>query len=169
MNHHGDHGDQSTRGVVPEAVREHPLVRGVEDLWGPTDVYGVRDLPDDAVVLVEGSVREGMTPEAPAVEGPQNAPRMPIVWLRNRSLDNEKVQRIVTSTLGASVDLKSEDLRRLFVNAAYWGVGLEEQIPERSDASLVGDYEPTMFGFGRFVKGVRPEDHCLPKPDDTLR
>ena len=169
VNHHGGHGSQSTRGVVPDAVRKHPLVRGVEDVWGPTDVYGVRDLPDDAVVLVEGSVREGMTPEAPAVEGPQNAPRMPIVWLRNRSLDNEKVQRIVTSTLGASVDLNSEDLRRLFVNAAYWGVGLEEQIPERSDASLVGDYEPTMFGFGRFVKGVRPEDHCLPKPDDTLR
>jgi hypothetical protein len=167
VNHHGGHGSQSTRGVVPDAVRKHPLVRGVEDVWGPTDVYGIRDLPEDAVVLLEGSVQEGMTPEAPAVDGPQNAPRMPIVWLRNRPLDNGKVQRIVTSTLGASVDLNSEDLRRLFVNTAYWGVGLEEQIPDRSDASLVGDYEPTMFGFGSFVQGLRPEDHRLPEPDNS--
>ena len=66
VRHHGHHGHESTRGVIPEAVKDHPILRGVIDVWGPTDVYGIRDLPEDATVLLEGSVRDGMTPEAPA-------------------------------------------------------------------------------------------------------
>ncbi len=163
VNHHGHHGAQSTRGVVPDAAADHPLLRGVEDVWGPTDVYGIRDLPDDAVVLLEGSVREGMTPEAPAVDGPQNDPRHPVTWARERPLPDGGTQRVVASTIGAAVDLESEDLRRLFVNAVYWGVGLE--VPAHADVRFVTPYEPTMFGFGDFVRGVRPEDHALPARD----
>ena len=43
--HHGRHGQESTRGVVPPDVSEHPILRGVDDVWGPTDVYGIRNLP----------------------------------------------------------------------------------------------------------------------------
>ena len=160
VNHHGHHGVESTRGVVAEAAREHPILRGVDDVWGPTDVYGIRDLPDDATVLLEGSVRAGMTPEAPAVEGEKNDPRMPIVWIRERDLGNDVVQRILCSTIGASQDFASEDLRRLFVNATYWGVGLEERIPERAAAEPVADYAPTPFGFGAFTKGKKPADYA---------
>jgi hypothetical protein len=162
VNHHGHHGSQSTRGVVPEAVREHPVLRGVADVWGPTDVYGIRSLPDDAVVLLEGAVIDGMDPSDPPVDGPQNDPRHPITWLRERPLDDSgKTQRVAASTLGAAIDLESEDLRRLFVNACYWGVGLEDEIPERSLVDTVGPYEPTMFGFGSYVKGVDPQSHAL--------
>ena len=31
------------------------------DVWGPTDVYGVTKLPDDAKVLLRGSVLTGMS------------------------------------------------------------------------------------------------------------
>jgi len=152
VSHHGHHGKESTRGVV---VADHPIVRGVEDIWGPTDVYGIRELPDDATVLVEGAVLAGMEPSSPPVEGEKNDPRMPIVWIRERETEADD-QRIVCSTIGASVDLLSEDLRRVFVNAVYWGAGLEGHIPERSNVAIVGEYAPTMFGFRAYTKGVRP-------------
>ncbi len=161
VSHHGAHGKESTRGVVPEAVKDHPVLRGVHDVWGPTDVYGIRVLPPDARVLLEGSIHTGMEPDAPAADDARNAPRMPIAWIRERSLGEEKVQRVFASTIGASVDLRSEDLRRLYVNACLWAVGREERIPARADARVVGAYEPTMFGFGTWTRGVMPRDHAL--------
>ena len=113
-------------------------------------------------MLLEGAVLSGMEPDDPPVEGPQNDPRHPVTWLRERPLEGtDDTQRVVASTLGAAVDLQSEDLRRLFVNACYWGVGLEDAIPERAVVDTVGPYEPTMFGFGGFVEGVDPRSHAL--------
>jgi hypothetical protein len=164
--HHGKHGSESTRGVIPEAVSEHAILRGVKDVWGPTDVYSVRGLPSDAVVLLEGSVRAGMTPDAPAVEDERNAPRMPIVWAREiAQLETSFAQRVLCSTIGAATDFESEDLRRLFVNACYWSTRIEAKIPERADVAIVGEYEPTPFGFGKYVRGRRPENHEIEKDD----
>ena len=44
INHHGKHGSQSTRGIIAKAQENHPILRGIKDgdIWGPTDVYGVR-------------------------------------------------------------------------------------------------------------------------------
>lgn len=162
INHHGHHGSESTRGVIPEGSHSHPILRGVSDVWGKTDVYGIKALPDDATVLLEGEILTAMTPDAVPVEDPRNAPRMPVTWTRERKLEGGGVQRIVGSTIGAAVDLESDHLRRLLINACYWGVGMGAQIPANSDARLVGDYRPTMFGFGGFVKGVFPADHALP-------
>src|SRR6266481_3298331 len=36
VNHHGDHGKQSTRGVINADVKDESLLRGVVDLWTPT-------------------------------------------------------------------------------------------------------------------------------------
>jgi hypothetical protein len=160
VNHHGHHGQESTAGVIPVAARAHPIVRGVEGVWGPTDVYGVRSLPEDAFVLLEGSVLAGMTPDAEPVNGPKNDPRMPVAWLRNRPMEDGGRQRIVCTTIGAATDFESEGLRRFFVNACYWGVGMEDRIPADSKVDIVGEYDPTDFGFGNYVKGVRPADHA---------
>lgn len=156
--HHGHHGSESTRGVVPEAARAHPIVRGITDAWGPTDVYAIGKLPDDAVVLLEGEVLAGMTPDAAPVDDARNAPRMPIVWARQLETGYGDPQRVVCSTIGAAVDLQSEGVRRVLVNAAYWCVGLEAAIPEKSEVGIVGEFEPTMFGFGGAKKGVRAGD-----------
>ena len=64
--------------------------------------------------------------------------------------------------MGAAVDLESEGLRRLLVNAAYWTVGLEKQIPAKANVAYVGEYKPTWFGFGKFKAGLKPEDLVLP-------
>jgi hypothetical protein len=37
-------------------------------------------------------------------------------------------------------------------------VGLEQAIPARANVDYVGDYKPSWFGFGKFRKGLRPEE-----------
>lgn len=158
VNHHGHHKVESTRGVIRRERANHPILRGVDELWGPTDVYGLAHLPADADVLVDGQVLAGMEPDDPPVQGEKNDPMVPVVWTRELPTPGSGKQRVVTTTLGASVDLLDEGLRRLMVNAAYWAVGLEQAIPQRADASLVSPYEPTFFGFGEYRKGLRPSD-----------
>ena len=164
VNHHGDHGKESTRGVINEDFKTHPILRGVADIWGPTDVYGVTHLPKDAQVLVWGQVLSGMTPDSPPVEGTKNHPMMPLVWAREYALlgAKGKFSKILTTTMGAAVDLQNEGLRRLLVNGCYWAVGLEEKISAKNDVRVVGPFTPTQFGFGKFKRGVKPQDLELP-------
>jgi hypothetical protein len=63
--------------------------------------------------------------------------------------------------MGASMDLENEGLRRLCVNACYWGLGLEEKIPAQSNVDYVSEYKPTAFGFGKARKGLKPSDFEL--------
>jgi hypothetical protein len=158
VNHHGDHGKESTRGRINEAFKAHPILRGVTEIWGPTDVYEVSHLPADAQVLVWGEVLSGMKPSDPPVDGPKNHPLMPLVWVRHYTGENSRTSRIVTTTMGAAVDLQNEGLRRLMINACYWAAGLEEKIPAQANVEYVGPYEPTWFGFGKFRKGLKPAD-----------
>jgi hypothetical protein len=167
VSHHGQHGKQSTRGILARDRENHPVhhpvVRGIKDgdIWGPTDVYGVRlPLPGDSKPLVLGEVLEGMQPTDKPVAGKQNDPMMPVAWVKTYTPSAGKTARVFTTTMGASQDLLSEGLRRLLVNACYWAVGLEDKIPARSDVELVGEYRPHPFGFNRFVKGLRPADYA---------
>lgn len=162
INHHGRHGRESTRGVVAPGAAGHPVLRGVDDVWGPTDVYGLRNLGDDANVLLLGAVIAGMSPDDPPVSGPKNDPMVPIAWTRSYTGAGGKAARVFTTTMGSSTDFESEGLRRLLVNAVYWGLGMEDAIPERNDARVVGEYEPTDYGFGSHAVGVMPSAHALP-------
>ena len=65
INHHGNHGKESTRGVIEAEMKDHPILRGVEDVWGPTDVYGTTSLAGDPQVLLHGQVLVGMEPSDP--------------------------------------------------------------------------------------------------------
>jgi hypothetical protein len=158
VDHHGAHGKQSTRGIINDSFKDYPILRGVGDLWGPTDVYVVAHLPKDAKVLVWGQVLSGMKPSDPPLEGPKNNPMMPLVWVRDYDWGQNHISRILTTTMGAAVDLQNEGLRRLLVNAAYWAVGFSDKIPAKADVSYVGEYNPLGFGFGKFAKGVKPDD-----------
>lgn len=162
INHHGNHGTESTRGVINPTFRNHPILRGVEDLWGPTDVYGLSHLPTDVQVLVHGQVLSGMQPSDPPVQGPKNTPLVPIVWLRQYRGSTGNTSQIMTTTFGSSVDFQCEDARRLIVNACYWATGLADQIPQRAKVDYVGAYAPTFFGFGKFKPGLKPADLRLP-------
>ncbi len=161
VNHHGNHGKESTRGVIAPEAKGHAIVRGIKDgdIWGPTDVYEAHP-PSDCTPIVMGQVLQGMKPGDEPLEGKKNDPMMPVAWLKTYKGESGKPARIFTTTMGAATDLESEGLRRLLVNAAYWAVGLEDKISESSDVTLVGEYHPTPFGFGGFQKGMKPEDYA---------
>ena len=44
--------------------------------------------------------------------------------------------------MGSAKDYQSAGLRRLTVNAAYWGLGLEKHINSQSSVDYVDEYKP---------------------------
>jgi len=161
ISHHGGHGTQATRGVIAERQENHPIVKGINagDIFGPTDVYGVRlPLPGDSVPVVLGQVLTGMKATDPPLQGSKNEPMMPIAWTRTYKGEAGKTARVFTTTMGASQDFASEGLRRLLVNASYWCLGMEDRISERANVEIVGPYNPRPFGNNGFQKNVRPAD-----------
>ena len=153
VSHHGHHKVESALGLIAPGAKGHPILRGIVDgdIWGPSDVYGVNlPITGDTRYLVLGQVLAGMEPDdPPAKPAPhrktgvvmdKNEPMMPVAWTRTY-----KGGRIFNTTMGASVDLESEGLRRLMVNAAYWCVGLEDKIPAKSDVRVVGEFKPSFL------------------------
>jgi hypothetical protein len=86
---------------------------------------------------------------------------MPTIWLRDYKGETGKTTQAICSTIGSAVDFESEGLRRVIVNACYFALGLAEKIPAKSDVTYVGEYKPSWFGFGKFVKGIKPADLAL--------
>ena len=159
IEHHGHHGHEATRGLIVPEQKDAPILRGVGDIFGPTDVYRVRlPLPGDSKPLVLGQVLAGMTPDSKPVEGEKNNPMMPIAWTKSYKVDDGKTGKAFTSTIGSSQDFLSEGVRRLLVNAVYWLAGMEDKIPERSNVDIVGRYDTLPMGFGKHKKGLKPKD-----------
>jgi hypothetical protein len=167
VSHHGRHGVEGTRGVIESVHASHPILRGVTELFGPSDVYTVRNLDESATILLRGEVTETLQPGSPAVAGPKNDPMMPLAWLRTYQVPQGKAGAAFCCTAGASVDFTSEGLRRLVVNASYHLVGLEP--PDLADVSYVDPFEPTFYAFVRDKdlwqrRGLRPSDFGLGQP-----
>lgn len=156
--HHGHHAKEGTRALINGTESKHPILTNVSDIWGETDVYTIRNLPADAQVLLYGQVALGMTPDAPLSF---QKSIMPLAWVRNHKQFNGKSSRIFASTLGTAVELKKDDMRRLLVNAVYWTLEMEAKITADAKIEIPGKYEPTMFGFGTFKKGLKPVDFEL--------
>jgi hypothetical protein len=158
IKHHGDHGKESTRGVVAEGMENHPIVQGCEDIWGPSDVYAVRKLSGNTTPLIIGYVLTGMDPNDEP--NPEKKP-LPVAWIKTYTGAKGKTARVFTTTMGHSFDFKSEGFRRLLVNACYWCMGMEDQIPARSNVDFVGQYDPSDIGFGAHKDGIKPADHAM--------
>jgi hypothetical protein len=167
VNHWGMHGKQSTRGVFAPSAASHPILSGIADggIWGPTDVYeATLPLPEGCTPLLLGQVLQGMKPDDAPVVGEQmngkwkkmvkvNEPMMPIAWTWQRPVGAKG--RVFTSTIGGAMaggdDFANEGMRRMFVNACYWTLHLEEKMPARADVTPVTEPNP-------FKRGVRPEE-----------
>jgi hypothetical protein len=163
VSHHGAHNGQATRGVINPKHADSPLLNSVADVFGPTDVYGVVNLPKTAHVLMYGQVLSGMKPDDPPLPGEKNDPMMPLVWTRTYQMSGGKEGKVIGSTIGAAVDLLSEDLRRLFVNSVYWGAGLP--VPAKASVAIPAEYHPSYFGF-------KPKDYFTQKkltPKEMLK
>ncbi len=175
ISHHGEHKHQSTRGVVAQSAKDHPIVNGITAgaVWGSTDVYGVRlPLPDDSEPIFLGQVLNstaafdetdifyGMDPADNEVATTNkqgellNNPMMPIAWTKSYQLPEGEKGRAFTSTIGAATDLLIPGTRRLLLNGILWALGLP--VPEEAEVDLVGDYNPTPYEF-------RPDSYWLEK------
>jgi hypothetical protein len=164
INHHGSHMGTSTRAIVLPEHRDHPVLSGIDDtFWVPSDVYGVLPLRGRCTPLVMGEVIVG---KEAGGEPQQDKNHQPIVWTRDDRAPQGDKQRILVTTMGHVDDFKNENLRRLIINGCYWGMGLEEQMPEKADVRFVVPYTPTEIGFGKHRKGLSPKD--LPElPEKT--
>jgi hypothetical protein len=171
LTHWGRHKIEATRGAIEPSQQSNPLLRGVSNIFGETDVYEAYP-PADATILVRGLVLKALTADSePAdyrkprstdkVEQGVNDPAMPVAWTRVNKNANGTTNRIFTTTMGAATDLENEGLRRLIVNAVYWGLGVD--VPQKADVTYVDEYKPSFYGFDGFRKGLHPSDFGLGK------
>ena len=174
VNHHGAHGSQGTLGVVESPNASHAVLKGVGEIFGPTDVYGIANLDQKAAtILLRGAVTASLDPASKPIDGPKNNPMMPLAWLREYTAPNGTAKgNAFCTTLGASQDFADEDLRRLFVNVSLHLTGLP--VPDKADAAVVDPFEPTPFaGIGQkdFYKNrnLKPDDYVLGKSPATGR
>ena len=175
ISHHGHHKYESTRGIVSAKGKTHPITNGIEDgdIWGPTDVYGVRlPLPGNSEPIILGEVTErkgdfdeedlfyGMRPAdtIPATKDENgnllNKPMMPIAWTKSYQIPGGNEGKVFTTTIGAATDMLNEGVRRLLVNSVFWC--LDMKVPAKADVGIVGDFEPTAYEF-------REDDYWLKK------
>ncbi len=171
VSHWGGHKSQATRGFIQEAAKSDAILNGVSDIFCWSDVYEAFP-PDDAKILIRGAVLAGMKPEDEplkdktkknhtGVEQGLNEPMMPIAWTREYKNESGNTNKVLCTTTGAATDLLNESLRRMVVNAVFWGTGLE--VPKMADVTLVDEYKPSFFGFKGYRKGLKPADLDLGK------
>lgn len=171
VTHWGRHKVEATRGAIEPEQRNHPLLRGITDIYGDTDVYEAYP-PADATILVRGIVLQTLAPDsAPASytktratdkqQQGVNDPPMPVVWTRLHKNDAGTTNRILTTTMGSATDLENEGVRRLVVNGVYWGLGMD--VPAKADVTYVDEYIPSFYGFEGFRKGLKASDFGLGK------
>jgi hypothetical protein len=146
ISHYGAHQKESTRGLIAPGMEKHPILRGVKDIWGESDVYTITTLAGDSTPLVLGQVLAGMEPSSP----PNPDKKLtPVAWTKSYTGESGKTARVFMTTMGHPADFKNEGFRRLVVNACYWAAGLENEISLTSNVELVGPYNPNPIGMGK--------------------
>jgi len=155
ISHYGLHQRESTRGIIAPGMQRHPIVRGIGEIWGPSDVYAITTLCGDCQPLVLGQVLSGMEPSSEPNLAKQP---VPIAWTKSYTGAQGKAARIFTTTMGHGGDLQNEGFRRLLVNACYWAMGMDDKIPAKSKVDLVGPYDPNPIGTAKHKKGLKPAD-----------
>ena len=155
IDHYGGYRTESTRGIVVQEMKAHPILRGVDTLWGQSHMYQVTKLEGDSQPLVLGQSLVGLSPDdIPDADKPP----LPIAWTKTYTGTAGKAARVFTTTLGYGEDFKEEGVRRMVVNACYWCMGMEDQIPAKSDVKQVGTYAPKKSDFGGYWLGIKPAD-----------
>jgi hypothetical protein len=158
LNHHGRWHADSTRGNIVEAMKDHPILAGVTDIWGQSDVYRTYKegaaLPAGCTTLVMGQPLMGRKhddPPNPKLEA------LPVAWIKDWKTSTGKTARVFHTTMGSGSDFESEGFRRMMVNAAYWCMGMEAAISPTRSVMYVGEFKPLGTGFNYKELGVVPK------------
>ncbi len=161
MGHHGGWHRESTRGIIVQENNSHPILTGVKDIWGTSDVYRCHNerfpFPKDCTALVMGQPLVDLKPESPPNKKKEP---LPVAWTKTWRGNRDLPTRIFHFTMGSAKDFESAGVRRLTINAAYWGMEMEEQIQAERSVDIIGEYQPLKSGFNYEKLGVKPR---LPK------
>ncbi|XZE18570.1 ThuA domain-containing protein [Pirellulaceae bacterium SH449] len=157
LNHHGRWHADSTRGFFDKDHGDHPILTGVSDIWGDSDVYRTykegASLPPECTPVVWGQPLVGRKPDdLPNTE----LEPLPVAWVKPWTTSSGLSARVFHCTMGSGIDLKNPGLRRLIVNATYWGLEMEQAISPASSVEIVGEYQPLESGFDYDALGVKP-------------
>jgi hypothetical protein len=173
VSHWGRHKFEACRTAVEPGAEGSPLLNGVGAIFADTDVYEAYP-PADAKVLLRGLVLKGMSPSDEPSAGRKkrstdkqeqgvNEPAMAVAWTREVPNAAGGSNRIFTTTMASASDLADEGLRRLVVNAVFWGLKLD--VPARADVTPVVQWKPSKYSFNAFHKGLRAEAFAGVLPD----
>ncbi|MEQ9068714.1 MAG: ThuA domain-containing protein, partial [Gimesia chilikensis] len=155
VGHYGTNHKQSTRITIIDDKKQHPILRGVKDIW--VQAGGYVGKPIDGEVLTMAQPLNGMQPDSPADE---TKPPMPSEWTRTYTSASGKKGRVFTTLYGTPEDLLNDGYRRMLVNACYWALGMEDAIKADANVDFVGPFEPNTFGFGTYAHGIKPEAYA---------
>ena len=150
--HHGDNHVQGTRLVPLEHRSEHPVLRGVGEMFVMTGGYLTSPREGSWPLVMTQPLME-MNADAephPALHA------VPAVWTRTRDVGERG--RVLACMHGSSLDLLDSDFRRMLVNACFWALELDDQITDDLNISFVGPFEPTLFASYAWKRGVAPSD-----------
>ena len=156
VGHYGRNHRQSTRIEIVESKKEHPILRGVKNIW--VQAGGYVGKPVDGEILTMARPLNGMKPDSP-VDKEKKA--MPSEWTRTYEGGNGGKARVFTSLYGASEDLLNDGYRRMLVNACLWALGMEDAIKPDLNIGFVGPYKPNTFRGGNgYAAGIKPSAYA---------
>lgn len=167
VSHHGHHKVEGARSVVEAAYKGHVILQGVDEIFAPSDVYGVTHLTEADTILLRGAITKSLDPKSETLkDDARNNPMQPLAWLHPYEAPNGTKGLSFCTTAGAAVDFVDEDLRRLIVNAAICLTGRD--VPEKADVDYVDPFYPTFYGFINDKDyyrnlNLKPEDFGLGK------
>jgi type 1 glutamine amidotransferase len=154
VSHYGTNHKQSSRLLLQADEADHPILRGVKDVWVQSGGY-TADPIAGSHVLALGQILNGMTPDSPPAPDKKT---LPVAWYRTYQSASGKSGRVFTTTHGASEDLLNDGFRRMSVNGLLWAAGLESAITPSNEIGFVGPFQPTTYAFDGYVKNIKPAD-----------
>lgn len=152
VGHYGRNHKQSTRITVVDAMKSHPILRGVKDVW--VQAGGYVGKPIDGYTLTMAQPLDGMTPDSTPSK---TQPPMPSEWTRTYKSASGKEGRVFTSLYGTPEDLTNDGYRRLMCNGMFWSLGMEDSIKADLNFATVGPFKPNTFGNQTHARGIKPE------------
>jgi type 1 glutamine amidotransferase len=141
ISHYGHENSSSV--MLAAGAADSPIARGLKPkLWLHSWLYVMNDgdlkIPEDCRVLLTGEAVKGVE-----AGGELYGERQPVAWTRELPRDGGGAQRVFYASLGHPRDFSYETPRRLLVNAVYWAIGREADIPEGgANVEVVGEYNP---------------------------
>lgn len=150
--HHGDNHVQGTRLTPLAHQSDHPVLRGVGEMFVMTGGY-LTSPREGSWPLVMAQPLMDMNADAephPALYA------VPAVWTRSRDVGEKG--RVLACMHGSSLDLLDSDFRRMLVNACFWTLHLENRINPDLNIDFVGPFEPTLFASYAWRRGNLTSD-----------